>query len=85
VGQIDIVAQDGTDIVFVEVKTRRSLAFGLPIEAITPTKQRHMLESAQTFMMTYEFPNCLWRIDVVSVLLTKGAPQIEIFTHAISG
>ena len=38
-GEIDIIAQDGTELVFVEVKTRRTSAFGEPEEAVTPKKQ----------------------------------------------
>ncbi len=37
-GEIDIIARDGDELVFVEVKTRRSLALGSPLEAITPAK-----------------------------------------------
>ena len=38
-GEIDIVARDGSELVFVEVKVRRSTRFGLPEEAVTPVKQ----------------------------------------------
>ncbi|SFS16009.1 putative endonuclease [Agrococcus baldri] len=41
-GELDIVAVDGQTFVFVEVKTRRGLAYGHPFEAITPTKVRRL-------------------------------------------
>ena len=45
-GELDLIARDGHDIVFVEVKTRRSDAAGHPVEAITPTKQQKLTRLA---------------------------------------
>ena len=49
-GEIDIVALDKKTIVFVEVKTRTSQAFGLPREAVTRSKQQHICKTAQYFV-----------------------------------
>jgi len=82
-GQIDILAEQGDDLVFVEVKTRRGIAFGTPAEAVTATKQRHLIAAAQEYLASIDALDRSWRIDVVSVLLTTGAPQIEIIPYAV--
>jgi putative endonuclease len=82
-GQIDIVAEEGDTIVFVEVKTRRSTAYGTPAEAITPAKQRHLIAAAQEYLAAHDWLDRPWRIDVVGILLTQGPPQIEIMCNAV--
>ncbi len=84
-GQIDLVAEEGGDIVFVEVKTRRSTAYGLPAEAVNAAKQRHLIAAAQEYLAQQGLIDQPWRIDVVSILLTSGPPQIEIIKHAVEG
>ena len=46
-GEIDLVAGDGEEVVFVEVKTRTNLAYGYPETAITPQKFQHIVNAAQ--------------------------------------
>ncbi len=82
-GQVDILAEEGGDLVFVEVKTRSNTAFGVPAEAITPTKQRHLIAAAQEYLAQHEIPDHPWRIDVVSILMVDGKPEIEIIRHAV--
>jgi putative endonuclease len=84
-GQIDIVAEEGDDLVFIEVKTRRSTNFGIPAEAVNAPKQRHLVAAALEYLAAHGWPDRPWRIDVVSILLTSGPPQIEIIRHAIEG
>jgi putative endonuclease len=50
-GEIDIIAQDGPTLVFLEVKTRRAEDFGLPEEAVTPAKQRQIRRIAEAYLM----------------------------------
>lgn len=49
-GEIDLIAETDTHIVFVEVKTRTSDTFGTPAEAVTKTKQQHILKSAKVYL-----------------------------------
>jgi len=42
VGEVDLIARDGDALVIVEVKTRRALAFGAPVEAVTRRKIRQL-------------------------------------------
>ena len=49
-GEIDVVAQDGSELVFAEVRTRSGAAFGTPEESVTARKRRKMAECAFTYL-----------------------------------
>ena len=70
-GEIDIIAQEGAELVFVEVRTRRSSGYGSPQESITPEKVEHLHAAAQDYLQNHTLgprPDELnWRIDLVSV------------------
>ncbi len=70
-GEVDLIARDGEMVVFVEVKTRRRRSFGLPEEAITPSKRRRLLRSASTYLDENSLQGVDWRIDVVAI---EGRP-----------
>ena len=84
-GEIDIILQKDETIVFVEVKTRSSLGFGFPEEAVTPTKRLHLLEAIQSYWQSGNQIESIWRIDVVAVIGRPGGqePQIEHFENAV--
>ena len=67
-GEIDLVMQDGATIVFVEVKARETLAYGEPIEAVTPQKVRRIALTAQQFLVQKRLLGRAVRFDVVEVL-----------------
>lgn len=85
-GEIDIVAEEGDDLVFVEVKTRRGVAYGLPEEAVTLRKQRKLVELAWYYLDLHSCSERSWRIDVVAVQLSSGGKfeEIRIYQHAVS-
>lgn len=68
-GEIDIIAEDpsGGEIVFVEVKTRRSTRFGHPAEAVVGTKLARLRRLAATWLAQHEPGAASVRIDVVAV------------------
>jgi putative endonuclease len=68
-GEIDLVAQAGSELVFVEVKTRRGRAMGTPEEGLTPHKARKLLELAQHYLYEHDLDEIDWRIDLVAVEL----------------
>lgn len=77
-GEIDIVAVDGVETVFVEVKTRSSVAFGHPFEAITPQKLARLRRLAAAWCIENPGDHRSIRIDAVSVIdPSDGAPQID--------
>lgn len=77
-GEIDIVAADADCLVVCEVKTRRSVLAGFPVEAVTPRKLLRLRRLAGAWLAAQEqyWPDV--RIDVVAVLVPRrGAPQVE--------
>ncbi len=70
-GEVDIVARHGDDLVFVEVRTKRSRRFGTPEESITPAKQEKLRTVAARYRETHEDLPESWRIDVVAVELDE--------------
>jgi putative endonuclease len=77
VGEIDIIARHGKMMVFVEVKTRRSLAYGTPQEAVGPTKQRQILRAAQWYLSDVGAVGAQSRFDVVAIVAGREETQIE--------
>jgi putative endonuclease len=73
-GEIDLVAEDGTVIVFVEVKTRRSTLHGFPAEAVGARKRRRIAAAALAYLKAHDLFDRSCRFDVIEVLedRTKG-------------
>lgn len=77
-GEIDLVARDGNDTVFVEVKTRSSTAFGHPFEAITATKLARMNRLAYAWCAQASGRVPRIRVDVIAVIAAPDSePQLE--------
>ena len=81
-GEIDVIAQDGATLVFVEVKLREGTSFGLPIEAVNTVKQRRLALVALSYLAERRIAPCSCRFDVVSVLMRGDHAQVEIFKDA---
>lgn len=71
-GEIDIIAKDIKEIVFIEVKTRSNINFGQPSEAVNRIKQKHMYRTAQYFLYKSNSLNKYIRFDVIEVLIENG-------------
>jgi len=76
-GEVDLVASDADTVVFVEVKTRRSQSFGTPEESVTERKRRRLALAAHQYLQEQGLSDCSWRVDIVSVLLRAGQPEIR--------
>ncbi len=85
-GEIDIIARDKDDLVFIEVRTKTSTEFGTPEESITPAKTRHLLAATSRYQQTHSQLPQSWRIDVVAVELNRqGKPsRIELIKNAVT-
>ena len=79
IGEIDVIAKDGDYIVFVEVKSRLSGAFGHPFEAIDERKQQKIHAVASLYMIKNQKYGTNCRFDAISIL---GLENPEI-THII--
>jgi putative endonuclease len=75
-GEIDIVARDGSDLVFVEVKTRRDLQFGPPEESVIAEKRRRLRRLATQWLAQTGLHPREIRFDVVSVLRPRRGPAV---------
>lgn len=77
-GEIDVVARDGSELVFVEVKTRSSLQFGHPLEAITTAKLARLRRLAGAWCEAHPGVAARIRIDAIAVIAPLGgAVELE--------
>ncbi len=83
-GEIDIIAIDGNQIVFVEVKTRRTTEAGHPFEAVDLNKQKKIARAALAWLKSRKRLNQSCRFDVISIIWESetGSPEITHFKHA---
>lgn len=81
-GEIDIIASINKTLVFVEVKTRRSLSYGLPCESITKNKQVHIKRVAKFYTVKNNIINVNQRIDVLEVLYRGEKAYIRHIENA---
>jgi len=70
-GELDIIAEKDTTIVFVEVKTKTSDATGKPYESVSKRKIRHLQKAIQFYLLTKNYKNRKLSLDVISILLDK--------------
>jgi len=78
-GELDIVAERGGILVFVEVKTRRGADTAPALESITPAKHERMLNAVYQYLHEHDIDtDSQWRIDVIAVALNpSGKPRID--------
>lgn len=74
--ELDIIAQDKNELVFIEVKTRSTSFFGNPEEAVIPAKMKHLQEGANCYIELMEVDlDC--RFDVISIVLNATHQEIN--------
>ncbi len=82
-GEIDLVVAAGSVVVFCEVKTRRSDAFGAPAEAVTLVKQARIRRLAAQWLRATRVTAGAVRFDVAAVRAIRGyAPQVDVLESA---
>ena len=82
-GEIDIIAQDKEETVFIEVKTRASALYGLPKEAVDQTKKKHIYRSAEFYTYIKHLENKPLRIDVIEVYKKQEKFKVHHIKNAI--
>ncbi len=82
-GEIDIVCRDHDTLVFVEVKTRGSEAFGRPLETIRADQRNRIARGGLAWLRLLDDPEILFRFDVVEVRMdTGGKAECELVKNA---
>lgn len=88
-GEVDLIASRMDTLIFVEVNTRTGKNFGFPEEAVTPLKQEHLINCAQTYLDEINAcPALDWQIDVIAIIvLDRGANRFELkhYENAVNG
>ena len=68
-GEIDLIARKGELVVFAEVKLRRDVSHGMPMEAVGKGKQRRIIQTAKLYAAEHDLFDCPMRFDVVEVVV----------------
>lgn len=76
-GEIDIIAKDKKELVFIEVKTRTSDIYGKPVEAVNTQKQKHLLNTIKYYLYSKHLENEFIRIDVIEVYFNNDTYKIN--------
>jgi len=81
--EIDLIAADGGNLVFIEVKARRGAGAGAPQEAVDVRKQRRIRRAAEIYAARARAHDAPLRFDVVAIMMDRGGrPQIELLKDA---
>ena len=84
-GEIDIIARYQKTICFVEVKTRQSIHYGSPYEAVTKIKQRKIIKIAQYYLSQNNAIDVNIRFDVVAIYLSpQGQYVLDLLENAFN-
>jgi len=81
-GEIDIVARDKDELVFVEVKTRSSIELGYPEQAVGIHKQKKMSQVALWYLEEKKLTNTGSRFDVVAITKSDSQEEIKLIKNA---
>jgi len=85
-GELDVVCREKSSntLVFVEVKTRSSIDFGAPSEAVNRAKQRLVTRGAFAWLRMLDNPDIVFRFDIVEVVMQESGPALSILRDAFS-
>ena len=83
-GEIDIIANDGDTLVFVEVRRKSGEGYGAAVESVTPDKQRRVVRMAVEYLARHDrYDRVAVRFDVVAIDdQPDGPPRITLIRNA---
>lgn len=83
-GEIDLIARDQHIVVFLEVRTKTSAAYGPAYNSVTPHKQRQVKRVALFYIAQHNLVNTQFRFDVIGILLNRqnGEHKLEHIQNA---
>jgi putative endonuclease len=86
VGELDLIAKDGTCLVCVEVRARRGRMLGTPEESITAVKQARLVELAQAYTLAHDWRGD-YRIDIVAIEMDRRGHflRLDHYENAVTG
>jgi putative endonuclease len=70
-GEADVIAREGDDLVFIEIKTRTSHSAGFPEDAVNREKRRRYEKIAMEYLFSHDLPSVHVRFDVMALLLSR--------------
>ncbi|MFA6715024.1 MAG: YraN family protein [Victivallales bacterium] len=70
-GEIDLVAGDGENLVFIEVKTRRATTRSRPAEGLGARQKKRIYHAAQSYLRQIDNPNVIYRFDLIEIILSE--------------
>ncbi|MBN8702792.1 MAG: YraN family protein [Bacteroidetes bacterium] len=79
--EVDIICETKTEIVFVEVKTRKTAALGAPESFVDKTKQRNLIQAANYYMQSVNADK-EFRFDIVTVISNNQGQKVEHIENA---
>ncbi len=83
VGELDVVAEDGAVLVFVEVKARHTDAYGGAVHAVHRRKQNKLIQLAAQYLARHHIKGRQCRFDVVLIQGSEASgPQVEHIQNA---
>jgi putative endonuclease len=81
-GEVDLVCRDGDTLAFVEVKSRRSLDYGAPGDAVTRDKQKLIARGALAWLDLLGHPPIHFRFDIVEIVFESKVPNFHLIKDA---
>lgn len=83
-GEIDIVARDGENLVFIEVKSRMKSSRGRPAEGLRTEQKKRIMNAAKTFLHQIGSPDVVYRFDLIELVFSRRNPvEIRHWTEHI--
>ncbi len=83
-GEIDIIAKDKNELVIVEVKTRKSLEYGAPVDAVDNNKRKHIYKVAEYYLHINKLENIFIRFDVIEIFVKNKKVYINHLKNVIN-
>ncbi len=82
-GEIDIIALDKEELVFIEVKTRSNILYGKPAEAVNEVKQNHLIKTIEYYIYSRHLEDEFIRIDIIEIYLWKNKYRVNHIKQVI--
>lgn len=82
-GEIDIIAKDKNELVFIEVKTRSNISYGKPAEAVNEIKQNHLIKTIEYYVYSRHLEDEFIRIDIIEIYLLKNKYRVNHIKQVI--